>query len=119
MKKATPKTKRAAAPAGLRALIAALQPADYNHNYAPKVASVYAAVPEAILRAQRDGKDGYEAIVLQAADREFPDPDFGENDDEPASTVLSIVAMAGFWSGVATCWHLMNVINGRGEKGGA
>ena len=100
-----PRTQ-ANSPAGLRAILAALIPEGFNAQFPASVAGTVNVTAQLLTNA-RGPQDSYEHHVFAIARRMY------QGTDKPADTQPDLTANAGFWLGVATCWHLMNAINGR------
>ena len=106
--------RRAPAPLGLRLLFSALQPDGYNQQFGESMAATYRDVPQAILDEQTAEQDSYQQAIFTVTDRDFPGDNFGPDGNQLARECPDITATCGFWAGVATAWHVLNAINGKG-----
>ena len=106
--------RRAPAPLGLRMLFSALEPDGWEPGFGTALAERYQDVPHAILDAQDAGAIDYKDVVFTITNRQFKGNEYGPDDDQPASNLSEYVAMPSFWAGVATAWHVLNAINGKG-----
>ena len=99
-------------PIGLRALFDAMQGQDFRSFYGTTTPEAFLDVPRMLVWDERTPK-AFKDALAQAAEREYPGGKWGPNGDQLASECADVAILAGFWSGVATCWYYMNAINGK------
>jgi hypothetical protein len=99
------------APLGLRVVIAALAEHDWAPQTAAHTADEFHDAPGVILRALHDGLP-MNGALCDIIDQRYPEK-YGPRDDQPASECADFSMDAAFWTGVATCWHLMTAMNGK------
>lgn len=112
-KKSTPKTSQSRTrqqsdvPLGLRAIMCTLAADDAAEpTHSQWVARNVSA--EAVAIVERRGPQYGAQQALPIANRMYP------GSDPKPETVPDMVAEAGFWLGVATCWYLITAVNGQG-----
>ena len=95
-------------------LFDALQSAHYRNYYATADPEDFADVPTAFLKA-RD-RQQVTALPLRTADREYSGGKFGPHGDLLASKCADVAALSAFSAGVATAWHALTALNGKGTR---
>ena len=58
--------------------------------------------------------DTFGGVLTRAANTAYPGHGFGPGGEQTAAECAEVAIDAGFWAGVAACWHYMTAINGQG-----
>lgn len=107
-----PRTRRRGrkVPAGLNLLFQSLQPMEFTGVHGWTTPEAFLDVVDSTTRNSKSLDDA----IREACNREYPGRGFGPGGDQAASECPDVVAIAGFWSGVATAWFAMRALQGNG-----